>query len=217
MPSILLLVFILQLAIHLVNTFGAATINSLLWNLFIRFPTPTAKSAAEQKDLKAQYFKIKQQMNATSSQDEFAKWAKLRRQHDKVVEQLEKSKSSTDSTKTQFDRSVTALRWLGTNGLRMFLQFWFSRQAMFWVPKGWVPYAAEWALSFPRAPLGSVSIQAWALACGAVILLVSDACVAAAALVRGYRAGVEKTGKKHKEAVKAPSNQEASREEKKEL
>jgi hypothetical protein len=30
-------------------------------------------------------------MNATSSQDEFAKWAKLRRQHDKVLEQLEKS------------------------------------------------------------------------------------------------------------------------------
>ena len=34
--------------------------------------------------------KIKLEMNATSSQDEFAKWAKLRRQHDKVVEQLEK-------------------------------------------------------------------------------------------------------------------------------
>jgi len=213
MPSLLLLVFILQLAIHLVNTFGAATINRLLWNLFNLFPTPTSKSTAEQKELKAQYFKIKQEMNATSSQDEFAKWAKLRRQHDKVVEQLEKSKSSTDTTKSQFDSAVSTLRWLGTNGLRMFLQFWYSKQAMFWIPKGWVPYYAEWLLSFPRAPLGSVSIQAWALACGAVILLVSDAIVALVALAQGN--GVKAP---QKEAMEVPGEKVgAARGEKKEL
>jgi hypothetical protein len=54
---------------------------------------------------------------------------------------------------------------------------------MFWLPQGWVPYYAEWLLSFPRAPLGSVSIQAWVLACGAVILLVSDAIIATIELV----------------------------------
>jgi tail-anchored protein insertion receptor len=54
---------------------------------------------------------------------------------------------------------------------------------MFWLPQGWVPYYAEWLLSFPRAPLGSVSIQAWVLACGTVILLVSDAIVATIRLV----------------------------------
>ena len=54
---------------------------------------------------------------------------------------------------------------------------------MFWIPKGWAPYYAEWLLSFPRAPLGSISIQAWALACGAIILLVSDAITAIVGLV----------------------------------
>jgi tail-anchored protein insertion receptor len=54
---------------------------------------------------------------------------------------------------------------------------------MFWLPQGWMPYYAEWLLSFPRAPLGSVSIQAWALACSAVILLVSDAIIATVGLV----------------------------------
>lgn len=63
---------------------------------------------------------------------------------------------------------------------------------MFYLPKGWVPYWAEWLLSFPRAPLGSVSIQAWGLACAAVVLLASDAIAAMIALVVG--AGVkEKT------------------------
>jgi hypothetical protein len=46
---------------------------------------------AEQRVLKKQFMKLRQELNATSSQDEFAKWAKLRRQHDKVLEQVEKS------------------------------------------------------------------------------------------------------------------------------
>ena len=39
--------------------------------------------------------RLKREMNATSSQDEFAKWAKIRRNHDKILAQYdEKSKSS---------------------------------------------------------------------------------------------------------------------------
>ena len=71
----------------------------------------------------------------------------------------------------------------------MVLQFWYSKQPMFWIPKGWVPYYAEWLLSFPRAPLGSISIQAWALACAAIILMVSDALVATVALIMGVGKG----------------------------
>lgn len=73
---------------------------------------------------------------------------------------------------------VGGARWLGTTGMRMLLQFWFSKQPMFWLPHGFVPYYGEWLLSFPRAPLGSVSIQVWGMACGTAILLVSEALVA---------------------------------------
>lgn len=45
---------------------------------------------------------------------------------------------------------------------------------MFWLPHGWFPYYAEWILSFPRAPIGSVSIASWQLACTGVIALFSD-------------------------------------------
>jgi hypothetical protein len=96
----------------------------------------------------------------------------------------------------------------------MFLQFWYSKQAMFWIPKGWVPYYAEWLLSFPRAPLGSISIQAWFLACTAIIILVSDALVAIVALVAGVGSGTAQEAKK--EPVAVPSEKAAS-EEKKEL
>jgi hypothetical protein len=50
---------------------------------------------------------------------------------------------------------------------------------MFWLPAGWVPYYVEWILSFPRAPLGSVSINVWGIACASMIALVSEAVTAA--------------------------------------
>lgn len=37
MPSLIVLVFVLQLAIHLVNTFGANTINSVVGNGLLLF------------------------------------------------------------------------------------------------------------------------------------------------------------------------------------
>jgi len=188
MPSILVTVFILQLVIHIVNTVGAATVNSLLYNLYSVIVSSSSKEAAEQKQLKATFLKIRKELNATSSQDEFAKWAKLRRQHDKLAEQLENNKSSTDASKAKFDSTITAVRWISTNGLRFFLNFWYQKQPMFWIPQGWVPYYAEWLLSFPRAPLGSISIQAWSLACGAVILLASDTITAVFGLIMASKA-----------------------------
>lgn len=54
---------------------------------------------------------------------------------------------------------------------------------MFWLPAGWVPYYVEWILSFPRAPLGSVSINVWGIACASMIALVAEALAAVWVLV----------------------------------
>ncbi|KAK9778822.1 hypothetical protein SCAR479_04445 [Seiridium cardinale] len=90
MPTLLLVVFLVELAVHFVNTIGAASINNLLWTLYLMLPTETSKGANRRRDVQTEYMKIRRDLNATSSQDEFAKWAKLRRQHDKLMEQLEK-------------------------------------------------------------------------------------------------------------------------------
>lgn len=91
---------------------------------------------------------------------------------------------STQSSRSKFDRAMAAARWLGTNGLRALLQFWYQKEPMFWMPKRWVPIYIEWILSFPRAPIGSVSIQMWAISCGTVIRLVGAALVAAWVLMQ---------------------------------
>lgn len=69
----------------------------------------------------------------------------------------------------------------------MFLPFWYSKEPMFWLPHGWFPYYAEWILSFPRAPLGSISIVSWQLACNGVIMLVSDTFTAILGLALGAK------------------------------
>lgn len=65
------------------------------------------------------------------------------------------------------------MRWVLTSGLRIFIQFWYTREAVFWVPEGWVPGYIEWGLSFPKAPIGGVSIQVWSFAVGQVVTLLS--------------------------------------------
>ncbi|KFY61866.1 hypothetical protein V496_04852 [Pseudogymnoascus sp. VKM F-4515 (FW-2607)] len=70
MPSLLVTVFILQLAIHLVNTVGASTVNTLLWNLYNSLPTPTSKAFKEQKKLQAEYLATRKQLNSISAQDQ---------------------------------------------------------------------------------------------------------------------------------------------------
>ena len=60
-----------------------------LWTLYNRLPTPTSTSGQETKKLKLEVLRLKRDMNATSAQDDFAKWAKLRRQHDKAVAEYE--------------------------------------------------------------------------------------------------------------------------------
>jgi hypothetical protein len=65
-----------------------------LWVLYNKLPTPTAKDAQNSARLKKEVVRIKREMNAVSAQDEFARWAKLRRTHDKAVADYEKSSTS---------------------------------------------------------------------------------------------------------------------------
>ncbi|KAL8711613.1 MAG: hypothetical protein Q9220_004023 [cf. Caloplaca sp. 1 TL-2023] len=200
MPSLLLVVFVLQLVIHLINTVGAKAINELLWTLYNELPTSTSTSFQKSSELRLEVLKLRKEMNATSSQDEFAKWAKLRRKYDKAVAEYDEQgispytelqldhddadslsplANTLKSTKATFDQRVTILRWLGTNGLRFFIQFWYARMAMFWIPREWVPGYVSWLLAFPRAPRGGVSVQIWGMACAAVVDMGSKAAVGA--------------------------------------
>ncbi|EQK99460.1 CHD5 domain protein [Ophiocordyceps sinensis CO18] len=174
MANLLFVIFAVELVAHVINAIGAARINSLLWTLINYLPVPTSKAAAQQRKLQAEYLQARRDLNATSSQDEFAKWAKRRRQHDKLLEQLDAAKKGMEASKSKFDNSLTVIRLLLTKGPQYFLPFWYGKEPMFWLPYGWFPYYAEWIISFPSAPMGSVSAPSWQLACSGFISLVSE-------------------------------------------
>lgn len=69
----------------------------------------------------------------------------------------------------------------------MLLPFWYAKQPMFWLPQSWFPYYIEWVLSFPRAPIGSISIASWQLACTGVVMIVNDTIIAVLALIQEAR------------------------------
>jgi hypothetical protein len=91
--------------------------------------------------------------------------------------------------KSSFVMYANGMRWVVTYGFQFYIQIRFSRAAVFWLPKGWLPWVGEWAVSFPAAPRGAVSLQVWQLACRAVMGMVVDALVATVALLRGQLQG----------------------------
>ncbi|EUC50068.1 hypothetical protein COCMIDRAFT_1255 [Bipolaris oryzae ATCC 44560] len=216
MPSLLLVVFILQLLLHVINTVGKNTVNELLWILYNKLPTPSSGSAKRCQILKKEIVQLKRELGNTSPQDNFSKWAKLDRQHNKAMAEYQKLDGSLRSHHSAFTSAVSTLRWLGTQGLRFVLQFWFAKSPMFWIPAGWVPYYVEWILSFPRAPLGSVSINIWGIACASMIALVAEAVAAAWVLIMHKPTPVAAEKQRQKqEAMAFSANQKPA--EKKEL
>jgi hypothetical protein len=86
---------------------------------------------------------------------------------------------------------------------------------MFWLPHGWFPYYAEWIISFPRAPMGSVSVASWQLACTGVVTLVADTITAIVGLVSAAMQGSkEKQAEKPVKASSATTDSAGSQEEK---
>ena len=91
-------------------------------------------------------------------------------------------------SRSKFDNYLTAVRLLLTKVPQYVLPFWYGKEPMFWLPYGWFPYYAEWIISFPRAPLGSVSAPSWQLACSGLVTLASELLVFAWAAAAGRKA-----------------------------
>ncbi|KAL4921122.1 protein get1 [Aspergillus aurantiobrunneus] len=189
-------IFVLHIVIFLVNTIGATAIDNLLWILYLKLPTSLYQTAQEQSKLKREVVHLKRDMNNTSSQDEFAKWAKLRRRHDKALSNYEALNQKLSSQKSSFDWFVKIARWLSTTGLKIFIQFRYSKTPVFALPGGWLPYYVEWMLAFPRAPHGSVSVQIWNSVCATAVTVIAEIITGAVLQIKWKAQPVPATAKK---------------------
>lgn len=164
--SLILTIFALVLFAELISWIGHSVLLDLAWGVCCRILY--SASITRQRKLKAELLTTKKELLQTSAQDQFAKWAKLRRSVDKRLAELEKLNSELALQKTAFSVKFNSLVWILTTGLQFVIGWWYRRSAVFYLPPGWFG-PLTWWLALPFAPKGSVSVGVWQLACRRVI------------------------------------------------
>lgn len=66
-----------------------------LWILWNKLPTSTSDDVRQNNTLRKDVLRLRRELNGVSAQDQFSKWAKLDRQHNKAKAEYEKKGSST--------------------------------------------------------------------------------------------------------------------------
>ncbi|KAG6874518.1 hypothetical protein C0995_010430 [Termitomyces sp. Mi166 len=166
--SLIFTIFALVFVTQLISWIGQKVLLELAYSLYLRvfYSSTSAQLRAKRKEV----LNTKAELLKTSAQDQFAKWAKLRRSVDKGIAELEKLNSDVASTKTAFSIKFNSAIWLLTTGVQFFVGWWYRKTAVFYLPPGWFG-PLRWWLSFPFAPVGSVSVGVWQMACKRVILI----------------------------------------------
>ncbi|KAF8975316.1 GET complex subunit get1 [Entomortierella lignicola] len=164
-------VLLVVLVTELINLVGKAHFTAMAYDVYLK--VINKETIVKQRQLKKEVLTLKNDLSKTSSQDEFAKWAKLRRKMDSKIAELEKLTSELHLTKASFEIKFKSLLWFITSGLQLIMVAWFRRVPVFYLPPGWFG-PAERVLSLPFAERGSVSIWIWFYFCKNVIVLFSS-------------------------------------------
>ncbi|KAF9919309.1 GET complex subunit get1 [Lobosporangium transversale] len=161
-------VLLVVLLTELINFVGKTHVTAMAYDVYLKFINKD--KVTKQRQLKKEVLTLKNDLSRTSSQDEFAKWAKLRRKMDSKIAELEKLTSELHLTKASFEIKFKSLLWFITNGIQFIMVAWYRRVAVFYVPPGWFG-PAERFLALPFAETGAVSIAIWFYFCRKVIIL----------------------------------------------
>ncbi|KAJ4483866.1 WRB/Get1 family [Lentinula aciculospora] len=182
--SLILAIVCLVFLAELISWIGKSVLIGWFYVLYLRVFYPTL--AEKQKKLKTDILNTKAELLKTSAQDQFAKWAKLRRSVDKGLADLEKLNNEMSSVKTSFSVKFSSGIWICTTGAQFVIGWWYRKAAIFYLPPGWFGPLA-WVLAFPFAPKGkqmpfvhhlidgvtwssgAVSVGMWQMACRRVI------------------------------------------------
>lgn len=108
------------------------------------------------KALKLKILKDRTELTSTSAQDEFSKWAKLRRRLDKSISELESLSIQSNQSKLVFSGHFKKFLWLIMTALPFIFSSYHRKAAVFYLPLNWFG-PSTWFLSLPSAPTGKKS------------------------------------------------------------
>ncbi|KAI0066062.1 hypothetical protein BV25DRAFT_1820912 [Artomyces pyxidatus] len=164
--SLLLTIFALVFVTEAITWIGKSVLLSFAWAAYQRIFN--AGAVARQRQLKTDILAKKNELLQTSAQDQFAKWARLRRTVDKGLADLEKLNTELNTSKSSFSLKFNTTVWVLTTGLQFVVGWWYRKAAVFYLPPTWLG-PLTWWLALPFAPAGAVSCGVWQMACRRVV------------------------------------------------
>ncbi|KAI9013187.1 WRB/Get1 family [Gaertneriomyces semiglobifer] len=140
---------------QIVDSIGYGRIGSKLWSWYNG--TVRHSEVQQFRKLQRDTIAVQTELGQTSAQDEFAKWAKLRRKLDKMKQDCENQAKKEGTTRQLFEMKVSwglrAIFWL----LQILMITVYRSKPMFYVPEDWIgPF--KYLLALPLAPLGMHSL-----------------------------------------------------------
>ena len=137
---------------YLMLWIGFENIASAIFQIYSRIFTIDTSTVKLDKT-KTEIIEIKEQILCTSAQDEFAKWAKLKRKFDKLVQDYERDSKQASQIRQSFESGIHWVLYGSIWGIQIVLLIYWSQRAVFYVPGNWFGPLTSW-LKFPFAPNG---------------------------------------------------------------
>ncbi|PWN95523.1 hypothetical protein FA09DRAFT_341166 [Tilletiopsis washingtonensis] len=186
-----LLILLCVLATSALSAVGHARITSLLSPLYLRLFH--ARAHAHSRAARAELLRLRLELGGISAQDDFAKWAKMRRRVDKLQVEAEAGNASTQAALSFFALLIRAGMLLATTVFPFVLTTYYGKTPMFFLPPA-RPNAPEgttwlgpigWVLSLTAAP--AVSAGVWSTVVTRVLGLAIGAVASVSKDVQGVR------------------------------
>jgi hypothetical protein len=167
--TLLLLVFVIQIVKQIISAVGKQSIESISWILYCKVaPKFGHTKLASMSEKSTQLRTVVAERRAVSAQDQYAKWTKLNRQHDKLVAEIEQLQKEVDLDKAKVNTFTGYLIATLTSIPIWFFRVWYRSVVLFYFPPAILPRAVEWSIALPFTVTGGVSLTVWMMATGAV-------------------------------------------------
>ncbi|KAJ9476349.1 Protein GET1 [Pseudozyma hubeiensis] len=170
-----IVIFLSVVVVQTIAAIGKQRLQDILWLLYTALFHRSTLST--QRRLRREMLTTKQQLSATSSQDQFAKWAKLRRSVDKQLATLEATNATLTSSRSTFNMIISGMLFVVTSIFPFAVTSWYSKTPIFWLPPAEHSWFGPvgWFLALPRAPKGAISSTVWQMVCSRTLIAVVGA------------------------------------------
>lgn len=159
----------LVVATRLLSNVSTTMLTEFFWQIYSNYSRN--ETTRELRTQRKMLLDVRTERANTSSKDEFAKWARLDRKHQKLKGQVDALNSQLGLRRQNLTASLRVAKWFTTTGIKFYVQWRYRSAVVAWLPQHSVPGVVEWFVALPSAPKGAISVATWLLAVDALVSL----------------------------------------------